>query len=553
MKRVLGVMQPVTAALHYAHQSGFVHCDVKPANIMLHKTGNILVADFGISRMSEAATVTMAGAGTPAYMSPEQIMGDMPTPQMDIYAMGVILFEMLTGGERPFTGDNSGFTGTTAEKIRWEQRNLEAPSPREYNPSISPALEKVVLTCLQKQPSVRYKTALDLYVILKKFSDAVTLPMELVDGKKSPIVTIQENKNIVVMSPPIISTPVLQGDAGPVDIEKKTRQKKQPQSKSTPISKVRPKPKPITSRIAKLKDSKNNFLTRLWELLKSLPRVTWAVVGTLLFIMLIFIFQTPATPTVEGIDGIYFASDRTGEMQIFHIGNKGLRQITTKSNNFEAVRGSQGIYFTSERSGKREVYHLSNSGDTRQITSTGGDAESWYPMPYGGGTYFVSNRSGKAEIYYIGKDGIRQVTSTPGNYVSLYPAPSSTGLYFSSDRSGKSEVFFMDHKAKITQVTHTKSGLSGIAAPFNNGFYYVSDRDGENLEVYYMDSKGSVIQITNTSVNVLNLNPFPTSNGLYFISDRTGVFELYHLDKKGSLLQVTKSPENTFSFIGSLP
>ena len=140
LERVLGVTQPITAALHYAHQSGFVHCDVKPANIMLHKNGNFLVADFGIARISESTTVTMAGAGTPAYMSPEQIMGDMPTPQMDIYALGIILFEMLTGGERPFTGETARTSGTVAEKVRWEQRNLEAPSPRVYNLSISPAL-----------------------------------------------------------------------------------------------------------------------------------------------------------------------------------------------------------------------------------------------------------------------------------------------------------------------------------------------------------------------------------------------------------------------------
>ena len=183
MERVLEVIQPVTAALHYAHQSGIVHCDVKPANIMLHKNGNILVADFGISRMSESATVTMAGAGTPAYMSPEQITGDMPTPQMDIYALGIILFELLTGGERPFTGEHAGFTATTAEKIRWEQRNREAPSPCKYNPSISPALEKVVLTCLQKDPSTRYKTAVDVYTILKKISDVASSPPQERAGK----------------------------------------------------------------------------------------------------------------------------------------------------------------------------------------------------------------------------------------------------------------------------------------------------------------------------------------------------------------------------------
>ncbi len=167
-QRILEIMRPVCSALHYAHQSGFVHCDVKPANIMIHANGTVLVSDFGISRMTESAsTMTMVGAGTPAYMAPEQARGENPTPQTDIYALGVVLFEMLTGGERPFTGENARTTGSTSEKIRWEQVYLESPSPRGYNPAISAQLEEIVLRCLNKNPAARYSNTLELLVALE--------------------------------------------------------------------------------------------------------------------------------------------------------------------------------------------------------------------------------------------------------------------------------------------------------------------------------------------------------------------------------------------------
>ena len=98
----------------------------------------------------------MVGAGTPAYMAPEQARGMDPVPQTDIYGLGIVLFEMLTGGERPFTGEQAHVTGSTSEKVRWEQINLPPISPRRFNPQITPELEAVVLRCLEKNPAQRY-------------------------------------------------------------------------------------------------------------------------------------------------------------------------------------------------------------------------------------------------------------------------------------------------------------------------------------------------------------------------------------------------------------
>lgn len=171
------IARPVCGALHYAHQLGMVHCDLKPANVMIHKNGTVLMTDFGIARMTDTATVTMVGFGTPAYMAPEQVRGGAPTPQTDIYALGITLYEMLTGGERPFTGEQAPFSGTTGEKVRWEQLNLTPPSLREYNPRVSSNLDTLVLRCLAKNPRNRYRSAIDLLSALE---------MVIIGGRKEP-------------------------------------------------------------------------------------------------------------------------------------------------------------------------------------------------------------------------------------------------------------------------------------------------------------------------------------------------------------------------------
>jgi len=176
------VMRSLCGALQFAHSEGLVHCDIKPGNVMVDKHGKVLLSDFGIARMTDAATATMVGMGTPAYMAPEQARGLEPLPQTDIYALGVVLFEMLTGGERPFTGELSQATGSTSEKVRWEQVNLEPPSIHRWNPDISPELEALVLNCLEKDPEKRYVSALDLLNALElALEDVSELAEEDVD------------------------------------------------------------------------------------------------------------------------------------------------------------------------------------------------------------------------------------------------------------------------------------------------------------------------------------------------------------------------------------
>jgi serine/threonine-protein kinase len=162
------IMQDVCNALNFAHKSGYVHCDVKPANIMINRQGTVYLTDFGIAREVDATTATMVGYGAPAYMAPEQVKGLDPKPTTDIDSLGVTLYEMVTGGRRPFTGQLAKTTGTASNKVRWEQLKLKPPSPRVYNANISPELESVIMRCLEKDSRKRYRSTMTLLKALQK-------------------------------------------------------------------------------------------------------------------------------------------------------------------------------------------------------------------------------------------------------------------------------------------------------------------------------------------------------------------------------------------------
>ncbi len=161
----LTYFKALSSALGYAHSKGVVHCDVKPGNILMDRGGNIYLADFGIARHADSTTTTMAGAGTAAYMAPEQIMEQPLTPATDVYSLGVMLFEMVTG-QRPFRGNEVGTerSGQAAnERIRAAHLRVSPPDPRSIISSIPAALANVILQSLDKRPEYRYRTAAEFF------------------------------------------------------------------------------------------------------------------------------------------------------------------------------------------------------------------------------------------------------------------------------------------------------------------------------------------------------------------------------------------------------
>ncbi len=151
--KAAAIARQVTEGLAEAHRLGIIHRDLKPQNIMIDREGGARIMDFGIARSIKSKGITGAGVivGTPEYMSPEQVDGKDVDARSDIYALGVVLFEMLTG-RLPFTGE-------TPLSVAVKHKTESPPDPRTFNPQVPESLARIVARCLAKNPESRYPGA----------------------------------------------------------------------------------------------------------------------------------------------------------------------------------------------------------------------------------------------------------------------------------------------------------------------------------------------------------------------------------------------------------
>jgi len=175
--RVLRIMEQTCSALQFAHERNIIHRDIKPANLMLTADDTVKVTDFGTAKILQFGTVqqTTHVMGTPSYMSPEQVKGRPVDGRSDIFSLGVLLYEILTG-EKPFPGQS---ITTVIYKIV----NEEPIPPRTLNPSIHQGLSDIVMRALEKEPEVRYQSCRELLEDLRNYR-------ALTPGDRSPDATL---------------------------------------------------------------------------------------------------------------------------------------------------------------------------------------------------------------------------------------------------------------------------------------------------------------------------------------------------------------------------
>jgi serine/threonine protein kinase/Tfp pilus assembly protein PilF len=177
----LSIAKQVCEGLMEAHKLGVVHRDLKPQNIMTDEQGKAKIMDFGIARSIDAPGITQTGMmiGTPDYLSPEQAEGDEADQRADIYSLGIILYEMVTG-RVPFKGD-------TALEVALKHKSKLPSEPKELNPEISKDLNTLIMICMQKDRQARYQNAGELLGDIKNIKEGIPLGERILPKKKREI------------------------------------------------------------------------------------------------------------------------------------------------------------------------------------------------------------------------------------------------------------------------------------------------------------------------------------------------------------------------------
>ncbi len=183
----------LAAAMAYAHSQGVIHRDLKPENVLVTPDGRLVVTDFGVALMAGARRLTWrwfsTALGTPDYMSPEQIQGKRGDARTDVYAIGVIIYEMLAG-RVPWDGDN-------ALSVMSQAINSPAPPIHDFNPEVPPPIDGIVRKCLRKSPNERYEDAGSLESDLHHWRD---LPLaQFIFGDEQTVLRQSNDLRLVLL------------------------------------------------------------------------------------------------------------------------------------------------------------------------------------------------------------------------------------------------------------------------------------------------------------------------------------------------------------------
>lgn len=246
--RSVQIMKQLTSAIAHAHENQIIHRDIKPQNILMDQNGTVKITDFGIATSLEATSYTKTNSviGTVHYLSPEQARGGIATNKSDIYALGIVLYELLTG-ELPFSGES-------AVSIALKHLQAETPSIRANNASIPQALENVVLKATAKNPDHRYNSVEEMEADL----ETVLSESRLNEPKFVPPIDNDETKALPIFKDPL-----------PVNEMANTRILTTEKNDTTTNKSNKSKARPVTS-----KDKKSN-------------RKIWGIIGAIIAIIIL--------------------------------------------------------------------------------------------------------------------------------------------------------------------------------------------------------------------------------------------------------------------------
>lgn len=518
LERTIHILRQVSQALDYAHSRHLIHRDIKPANILVRMDDYAVVTDFGIAKAVSGSgmttNLTQSGIiGTPAYMSPEHIRGEEVDYRTDLYSLGIVCYEMLSGV--------SPFDNTTTASIVYAQLNTFPSSIRQLNTNLPEYVGAAIRRMLAKRPENRFQSA--------------TAFVEALAGKSS----------FQPMASPKNKTEILPPDQGASSPSyPPPNQPAAPPPPYAPPSQPSWNPQAVPPSQQEAKK----------------PKTIWFILGggfALLFLFAVVAAGVLFLPRILGSENgaasdggsssdnanlIAFTSERDGNAEIYTMRPDGSEQINltkSPSEDFRPMWSPDGTkiafhsYEAGDVGGNAEIYSM-NADGSNWVRLTRHEAADKFPCwsPDGEKLAFVSDRDGDYEVYTMAKDGaqVTQLTDNPAR--DYFPAWSPDGkrIVFESNRDGKFELFMMDADgSNVVKLTDDPSRDRYAAwSPDGSKIAFTSERSGQP-EIWIIDvNSRSLTQVTRDG----GRSPYwsPDGNRLAFVLNDN----IYVIDQDGN-------------------
>jgi eukaryotic-like serine/threonine-protein kinase len=480
-KQVGRIVEQVAAALDYAHKRGFVHRDVKPANIFVGEGDRVTLTDFGIAKAgAETQHLTRTGTlmGTPEYMSPEQAAGGTVDHRTDLYALGVVLYQMLVG--------RVPFRGTTPHAVLHAVIYEPPPPPRQINPNLPPAIEAVIVKAVAKRPEQRFQRGAEMVAALrtalagKPYAPAAVppppepgpsraVPAKRRPGpeaqpKRSPMVWIMAGIALVLLLSLGGLALLLSGGGG----------------QATPIPPTMQAIVWVTEAATPVGLSSGSQATEA-----SAPPATQEPVPTQAQ------SSAPAPPPATDTPSPAPPAPDTPTAVV---------QPTATPTPVPSTNVPPGrLAFSSNRNGKPEIYVISLPGGS-PVRLTSNNADDWLPdwSPDGGRIAFTSHRTGSYDLWVMNGDGSGQTAWVTTGAWDEYARWAADGqrLSFSTtantDGVPNSEIFVRQADGSLVQLTYsTAEDQWADWSPDGRIVYTEGYKDDSSWDLYIMNGDGS--------------------------------------------------------------
>ncbi|MBN1311317.1 MAG: serine/threonine-protein kinase [Anaerolineae bacterium] len=531
LARIIG---QVAEALDYAHQRNVIHRDLKPSNVLLDKQNNGYLTDFGIAKMVGSNTqVTASGVvGTPSYMSPEQCQGKTLGPPSDIYALGAILFETLTG-KVPYIAD-------TPLSVMYMHVRGSIPSACAVNPKLPPAVDRVIVRALAKRPDDRYPTAVALAADFREIVGGEELPKP----KKRGLFSRRPRQKPEKTPPPSIPAPEV--EEAPPTVLRGVEPVKAEQN-SPPTIAVGPVKQGLPKAVQSIMVGFGGM-----ALLVALVSAGWfglsllknggssAVVPTRPpIVTLISITQSltqRATETVSPV-ATFSSTPSLSPTSTF--------LPTSPPTSSPSVTPSVTPSRTPTNTLTPTATLTSLASNTPSPVPT--LVPGVLPPPAGGGRLaFASNRYGDYDVFLIDSDrsNLRQITTSPASDYSPAWSPDGRQLALVSSRDGDAEIWIVNVgcvalpegcERNLVQLTfNMATDIDPAWSPNGQQIAYASNKDGD-FEIYVMNADGSNIRaITDNSSDDFSPQWSPDGTKIVYHGQTGSSSHLYSVQVAGS-------------------